>query len=92
MDRISHVFGSVSTHNRAFLIGSSVAATLTVLTIARLTLYSAPPKIIPSPRNSLLPTLSQKEREDLPYPPDVFPGARDVHSPVCSVTFTAHDW
>lgn len=37
--------------------------------------------IIPSPRTTLLPKLAYAERLNLPYPPDVLPGARDVESP-----------
>ena len=66
----------------SFVIGSSVAVTLAVVAIARLALHSTPRKIVPSPRATLLPKLSKAEQEDLPYPPDVFPGARDVESPV----------
>ncbi|KAL2072387.1 hypothetical protein VTL71DRAFT_11730 [Oculimacula yallundae] len=40
------------------------------------------PKIIKSPASTLLPHLSQKERTNLPYPPDALPGARDVDTPV----------
>ena len=87
MDRISQLFGSVPTHNKYFIISSSIATTLTVLTIARLAFYPVPPKIIPSPRKTLLPKLSKKEQDNLPYPPDVFleSGARDVDSPVSHV-------
>ncbi|TGO31256.1 hypothetical protein BPAE_0001g01540 [Botrytis paeoniae] len=37
--------------------------------------------IIPSPLRTQIPTLSHKEISTLPYPPDIFPGARDVPSP-----------
>ena len=63
------------------IVGSSVATTLAVA-IARLAFHSTPTKIIASPRATLLPKLSKAEQEELPYPPDVFPGARDVDSPV----------
>lgn len=38
-------------------------------------------KIIQSPRVTLLPKLSEEEIGELPYPPDVLPGARNVNSP-----------
>lgn len=38
-------------------------------------------RTIPSPRTSLSPSLSHGQRPQLPYPPDIFPGARDVDSP-----------
>ena len=37
-------------------------------------------QVIPSPLKTLLPKLSEAEAADLPYPPDAFPGARDVES------------
>lgn len=37
--------------------------------------------VIPSPRKNLLPKLSIKEVEDLPYPPDAYPGARSLETP-----------
>ncbi|KAF2476444.1 alpha/beta-hydrolase [Lindgomyces ingoldianus] len=38
-------------------------------------------KVIPSPRETLLPRLSTDETKNLPYPPYALPGARDVDSP-----------
>ena len=38
-------------------------------------------KAIPSPLQTLLPKLSERQIAELPYPPDFFPGARDVDSP-----------
>ncbi|KAI9834403.1 MAG: hypothetical protein M1819_003014 [Sarea resinae] len=35
----------------------------------------------PSPQSTLLPTLSPFEITSLPYPPDFYPGARDVRTP-----------
>ncbi|ETI27015.1 hypothetical protein G647_10114 [Cladophialophora carrionii CBS 160.54] len=40
---------------------------------------------IRSPRTTLLPKLSKEEISDLPYPPDVLPGARDVDTPYGSI-------
>jgi len=71
--------------NTGFIISSSVVATLAILTIGRLALQTTPPKTIPSPRTTQLPHLSKDEQDALPYPPDVFPGARDVGSPVSHV-------
>ncbi|RMZ79200.1 hypothetical protein DV738_g3508, partial [Chaetothyriales sp. CBS 135597] len=42
-------------------------------------------EIIPSPRVTLLPGLSAEEQAKLPYPPDTFPGARDVDTPYGSI-------
>jgi pimeloyl-ACP methyl ester carboxylesterase len=85
MDRISHLLGSVPTYSNSLIIGSSAATTLAAIALARLALYSQPPKVVPSPRKTLLPKLSKAEQDNLPYPPDVFPGARDVNSPVSHV-------
>ena len=38
-------------------------------------------KVVPSPLKTLLPTLSQQEAASLPYPPDAYPGIRDLPSP-----------
>lgn len=37
-----------------------------------------PVRAIPSPRTTLLPQLSEAQAAALPYPPNLFPGARDV--------------
>ena len=47
-------------------------------------------KSIPSPLTTLLPTLSTSQADDLPYPPDTFPGARDVESPYGSLR--VYEW
>lgn len=38
-------------------------------------------KTIASPRETLLPYLTPAQAATLPYPPDLFPGARDVETP-----------
>jgi hypothetical protein len=77
--------------NLPLIIGTSVASTLAVITLAKLALQSPPkPKLIPSPRETLLPTLTKAEQDLLSYPPDIFPGARDVTSPVSRITCSAH--
>ncbi|MCJ1435565.1 hypothetical protein MMC27_004939 [Xylographa pallens] len=38
-------------------------------------------RVVPSPRDTLIPFLSHSEASTLPYRPDFFPGARDVDSP-----------
>ena len=47
-------------------------------------------KTIVSPRDSLLPKLSQTDIDNLPYPPDALPGARDIPSPYG--TIRAYEW
>jgi hypothetical protein len=65
------------------IIGSTVTATLAILTLIRLALTSSPQrKTIPSPRETLLPKLTKEEQDKLFYPPNILPGARDVGNPV----------
>ena len=45
---------------------------------------------IPSPRITVLPALSEHELASLAYPPDAFPGARDVDSPYG--TLRVYEW
>lgn len=54
---------------------------LTLALRARSATLSQDAKITFSPKRTLLPQLSEQEAADLPYPPDVLPGARDVDSP-----------
>ncbi|ROV99992.1 hypothetical protein VMCG_06177 [Cytospora schulzeri] len=43
------------------------------------------PAVLPSPLKTLLPSLTPKQASDLLYPPDFFPGARDVATPYGSI-------
>ncbi|MCJ1377378.1 hypothetical protein MMC17_000473 [Xylographa soralifera] len=52
--------------------------------------FRNPPNSIPSPVDTLLPYLTPSERSALPYPPDIFPGARDVESPYG--TLRVYEW
>ncbi|CAG8971102.1 hypothetical protein HYALB_00010679 [Hymenoscyphus albidus] len=74
----------------SLIVVSTVVTTVALLSLARKTLNPTPPKIIVGPRNSLLPDLSKEEQESLPYPPDIFPGARDVESPYG--TIRVYEW
>ncbi|KAI9674882.1 MAG: hypothetical protein M1829_003622 [Trizodia sp. TS-e1964] len=47
-------------------------------------------KTLPSPRTTLLPKLSPKQVAELPYPPDVLPGGREVESQYG--TFRVNEW
>lgn len=68
-----------------FIVGSSVASTLALLAIYKLTL-SPPKRIISSPKKTQETYLSPAQKDALPYPPDILPGARDVASPVRHLT------
>jgi len=74
------------------LVGTSVATTLAVVAAVRLAFSTVPYRIIPSPRATQLPLLSKEEQEQLPYPPDVFPGGRDVTSCVGHVQYSYEDF
>ncbi len=47
-------------------------------------------RVHPSPLTILLPKLSSEKTEHLPYPPDAYPGARDVVSPYGSLR--VYEW
>ncbi|OCL00885.1 alpha/beta-hydrolase [Cenococcum geophilum 1.58] len=53
-------------------------------------LKSDHPKIILSPKDTVLPNLPREEIKSLPYPPDALPGARDVDSPYGSTR--VYEW
>lgn len=72
-------------------VGLGLAACAAVTTTCLLILW--PPTVVapapardrrktaPSPKWTVLPALSTLAKDDLPYPPDVLPGARDVATP-----------
>ena len=43
-----------------------------------------------SPLKSIVPRLSKEQQTELPYPPDLFPGARDVQTPFGSIR--VYEW
>lgn len=47
-------------------------------------------QVVPSPLKSLLPKLSEEDAASLPYPPDAYPGSRDVTSPYGSLR--VYEW
>ena len=60
-------------------------ASLAASTFVRRQRYSNEPatlrKTIASPRTTLLPHLTPDQAASLPYPPNLFPGVRDVETP-----------
>lgn len=61
-----------------------VTSTLVLGVVARLALKGRQhDKIFRSPLETAVPNLTEKEKHELPYPPDLLPGARDVNTPVC---------
>ena len=77
---------------RLSLCLSAGAASLGILLLRLFTnsLKSDHPKIILSPKDTVLPNLPQEEIKSLPYPPDALPGARDVDSPYGSIR--VYEW
>jgi hypothetical protein len=82
MDYLYRVFNPPPERNIAYIIGASVITTVAVLTVSRLALQGKQQKIIPGPKKTLIPKLTEAEIDALPYPPDALPGGRDVDSPV----------
>ncbi|KAG4442199.1 hypothetical protein IFR05_002309 [Cadophora sp. M221] len=72
------------------------ATTTTILTLKLSqyifrTLFTKPqPKILRGPSTTVLPFLTQEEKDRLPYPPDAYPGGRDVGSPYGSTR--VYEW
>ncbi|KAF2856672.1 alpha/beta-hydrolase [Plenodomus tracheiphilus IPT5] len=69
------------------------AASLGSLIVLRSLTHSSQPgeiKTIPSPAETLLPTLEAQDLKDLPYPPHALPGSRDVPSPYG--TIRVYEW
>jgi hypothetical protein len=52
------------------------------VTLLHFTTKKEKPKITKGPLSTLIPFLNEEEKSALPYPPDVFPGGRDIQSPV----------
>lgn len=83
MDYLNRILSPTLDRNMVYIISASVITTFAVLTVSRRGFRGKQGKILPSPRETLLPKLTKAEIEALPYPPDVLPGGRDVESPVC---------
>lgn len=73
-----------------FFAGAACLGIAGTLTFARKPAEIGRPTAVPSPLESVLPRLSKKEIEELPYPPDVLPGGRDVETPYGSIR--VYEW
>jgi hypothetical protein len=69
-------------------VAATAIAAAAVLALLRWALYPHRVKTIISPLRSVLPQLSSEQIAQLEYPPDIFPGARDVATPVSGVSFS----
>lgn len=72
------------------LLAAGAAIFWAGVTLQTLVSRSSAKAIILSPRETLLPKLTEGEKCALPYPPDALPGARDVNSPFG--TFRAYEF
>ncbi|KAK2767574.1 hypothetical protein FQN54_003732 [Arachnomyces sp. PD_36] len=77
-------------HGQLSLFAVAGASFSLGLVFYRLIASSAAPEILPSPRLTLLPNLSDSEKSALALPPDVLPGARDVPTPYG--TIRVYEW
>lgn len=78
---------------RLSLCLSAGVASLSIFLLLRSlsnSLKSDHPKIILSPKDTVLSNLPREEIKSLPYPPDALPGARDVDSPYGSIR--VYEW
>lgn len=80
---------AMATRHFSSVCGLSVAA-VALLAIATKTALAGSGKVVLSPRETVLPGLTEEEKAKLPYPPDALPGARDVSSPYG--TFKCYEW
>ncbi|KAK2005125.1 alpha/beta-hydrolase [Colletotrichum falcatum] len=74
----------------AAIVATTIVATLSFLSLARLGLYPYWGTAIPNPLKTKLPSLTGDEVKKLPYRPDCFPGARDVETPYGSIR--VYEW
>ncbi|KAK1988719.1 Alpha/Beta hydrolase protein [Colletotrichum cereale] len=74
----------------AAIVATTVVATLSFLSLARLGLYPKWGTAIPNPLKTKMPKLAGDEVKKLPYRPDSFPGARDVETPYGSIR--VYEW
>lgn len=73
------------TQSTAITVTTTVVVTVSL--VALVNRFSQPKRasVLPSPRKTLLPNLSAEQESQLLYPPDFFPGARDVPTPYGSI-------
>ncbi|KAF6841567.1 alpha beta hydrolase family [Colletotrichum musicola] len=74
----------------AVVVATTVVATISLLSLARLGLYLRLGSAIPNPLKTKIPALPADELQRLHYRPDSFPGARDVDTPYG--TIRVYEW
>ncbi|ROV97541.1 hypothetical protein VSDG_04635 [Cytospora chrysosperma] len=75
-----------SDSSTSMLVTTTAIMSVSLYTIlSRIITQPRRPSILPSPLRTLVPALSPEQRSELLYPPDFFPGARDVPTPYGSI-------
>jgi len=73
----------METISTTVVFGTTAAlATVATLYLAKYALYPPKKSVIPSPLKTTIPYLTPTEVEGLGYRPGMFPGGRDVETPV----------
>ncbi|KAF2007229.1 alpha/beta-hydrolase [Amniculicola lignicola CBS 123094] len=72
------------------VVGAASLGSFAFLRAIRSSLHTGESRATLSPTESVLPFLRQEETNNLPYPPDALPGARDVPSPFGSIR--VYEW
>ena len=72
------------------IAGAATLSTIVLATSLRSTLGTEKPKAIPSPKDTVLPQLSDEAVKDLPYPPFALPGSRDIDTPYGNIQ--VYEW
>lgn len=67
------------------LVVTAAVATASLYAILDRIIHPRRPAVLPSPLSTHMSRLSTEEQSQLLYPPDYFPGARDVPTPYGSV-------
>lgn len=71
-----------SAMHTAFIATTTAIATASLIVLAKATLWPRRHKVLASPLKTVIPRLSDREVQALVYRPDIYPGARDVDTPV----------
>lgn len=88
---ISRRFLDLETGNGFTFAALGLTAAIGVCSVLRsVYLTTEPSSVIESPLSNIKATLSKREQEKLPYPPDALPGARDVSTPYGSIR--VYEW
>lgn len=69
----------------SMLVITTVVTTASLYTILNRIIYPRRPSVLQNPLSSHISSLSPEEQSQLLYPPDYFPGARDVPTPYGSI-------